>query len=139
MAASGSNPHLLRLQVHNSSGRSSPHDSHPGTPWREEDEHAPLLRSGDIDRTAYNGSAMSQKFVCIAHLFTPFLGDRGNDLEADTIKFSATSTIWARAQYYVPSLHWIPNYTLSLYAILIVPSRVANCHRCGMPTGSVEI
>jgi hypothetical protein len=52
MAASGTNPHLLRLQVHNRSGTSSPHDSHPGTPWREDDEHTPLLRPGDIDRTA---------------------------------------------------------------------------------------
>jgi hypothetical protein len=53
------------------------------------------------------------------HLWSRFLGDRRSDLEADTIKFSAsTSTVWARAQYYIPSLHWIPNYTLSLYAIL---------------------
>jgi hypothetical protein len=48
-----------------------------------------------------------------------FLGDRGSDIEADTIKsLVPTSTFWAKAQYYIPSLHWIPNYTLSLYAIL---------------------
>lgn len=96
MAASDTSPHLQHSQVHNTSGSSSPHDSHSGTPWREDDEHAPLLRPGDIDRIAYNG-------------------DRRSDLEADTIKsFPTTATIWARAQYYIPSLYWIPNYSLSL-------------------------
>ena len=63
MAASGTNPHLLRLQVHNTSGRSSPYDSQPGTPWREDDEHAPLLRTRDIDRTTYNGT------VCLITIY----------------------------------------------------------------------
>jgi hypothetical protein len=27
--------------------------SQPGTPWREDDENAPLLRSHDIERAAY--------------------------------------------------------------------------------------
>jgi hypothetical protein len=67
MAASGTNPHLLRLQVNNMSGRSSPQDSHPGTPWREDDEHAPLLRPGDVDRTAYNGTARSHNFVSLTY------------------------------------------------------------------------
>ncbi len=67
MAASGTNPRLQRLQVHNMSGRASPHDSHPGTPWRDDDEHAPLLRTGDIDRTAYNGSAWSHNFVSLTY------------------------------------------------------------------------
>ena len=67
MAASGANPHLRRLQVHNSSESSSPHDSHPGTPWREDDEHTPLLRPSDIDRTAYSGTARSHNVVSLTY------------------------------------------------------------------------
>ena len=66
MAASGTNPHrglISCVQVHIMSGRSSPHGSHPGTPWREDDEHAPLLRTGDIDRTTYNCTRMSHNLV----------------------------------------------------------------------------
>src|SRR6266403_315583 len=69
--ASGTNPHLLRLQVHNTSGRSSPHDSHPGTPRREDDEHAPLLRHGDIDRAAHNGATRSHLITLYASLIVP--------------------------------------------------------------------
>lgn len=53
------------------------------------------------------------------HLLLPYLGDPGHDLEADVVKSSTpASTTWAKAQYYIPSLYWIPNYTLSLYEIL---------------------
>ncbi|KAI0302286.1 sulfate transporter family-domain-containing protein [Multifurca ochricompacta] len=89
-----------RRPPHNPSATPSIRDSHPGTPWREDDENAPLLRAGDIERAAYGVSR-----------------DPGLDLEADTVKPSAqaSSTTWAKAQYYIPSLHWIPNYTLSLF------------------------
>lgn len=47
------------------------------------------------------------------------LGNPDFDLEADIVKsLPPTSTTWAKAQYYIPSLYWIPNYTLSLYGIL---------------------
>ena len=114
--ASGTNPRLLRLQAHNISATSSLHDSHPGTPWREDDEHAPLLRPGDIDRAAF-GAHRSYNFL--PHTYCLHLGELGHDLEADVVKSSMpVSTTWAKAQYYMPSLYWIPNYTLSLYEFL---------------------
>ena len=47
-------------------------------------------------------------------LIVSILGNPGFDVEADAVK--PTSSTWAKAQYYMPSLYWIPHYTLSLYA-----------------------
>ncbi|KAI9511437.1 sulfate anion transporter [Russula earlei] len=89
-----------RLQAHILSETPSVRDSNPGTPsWREDDEHAPLLRPDDIERAAYNGARDR---------------DLELELEADTVKSSTPTSTWAKAQYYIPSLYWIPNYTLSL-------------------------
>ncbi|KAI0002285.1 sulfate anion transporter [Russula compacta] len=88
-----------RHQATNPSATSSLSDTHPGTPWREDDEQAPLLHPDDIERASYSGAR-----------------DPGLDLEDDIGKPSAqTSTAWARTQYYIPSLYWIPHYTLSLF------------------------
>ena len=113
--SSGVNPHPLRRQaLHNPSTLSV--DSHPGTPWHEDDENSPLIRPGDVERAAYSAARTSRNSDCqILPVPSTFSGGSGFDLEADAIKPSAqTSSIWAKAQYYVPSLQWVPNYTLSL-------------------------
>ena len=111
--SSGVNPHPLRRQPLNNPSTLSLLDSQPGTPWHEDDENSPLIRPGDVERAAYSAARTSRNSDCqILPVPSTF---PGLDLEADTIKPSAqTSSIWAKAQYYVPSLQWIPNYTLSL-------------------------
>jgi hypothetical protein len=43
------------------------------------------------------------------------LNGPGPDPESDVVKPSGhISPTWAKAQYYIPSLQWIPNYSLSL-------------------------
>ncbi|KAI0295278.1 sulfate anion transporter [Russula brevipes] len=97
--ASGKNPHLPRIQAPQIAATPSFRDSTPGTPWREDDERAPLLRPSDIERAA-NSAARNPD----------------PDLEADIAKPAGqTSTAWAKVRYYIPSLYWIPNYTLSLF------------------------
>ncbi|KAH9072760.1 sulfate anion transporter [Lactarius deliciosus] len=96
--SSGIDPHPLRRQPLNIPSTPSLLDSHPGTPWREDDENAPLLRPGEVERATYSSAR-----------------DPGLDIESDIMKPSRTSSTWAKAQYYVPSLHWVPNYTLSLF------------------------
>ncbi|KAH9011034.1 sulfate anion transporter [Lactarius hengduanensis] len=96
--SSGIDPHPLRRQPFNIPSTPSLLDSHPGTPWREDDENAPLLHPGDVERATYSSAR-----------------DPGLDIESDIMKPSRTSSTWAKAQYYVPSLYWVPNYTLSLF------------------------
>jgi len=42
-------------------------------------------------------------------------GEPDSDPERDIKTPPPTSSAWAKAQYYIPSLYWIPNYSLSLY------------------------
>lgn len=42
-------------------------DTHPGTPWHDDDEQAPLLRPGDIDRTPYSGAHRPYNFASLAY------------------------------------------------------------------------
>jgi hypothetical protein len=112
--SSGVNPHPLRRQPLNSTH--SLLDSQPGTPWHEDDENAPLIRPGDVERAAYSATRKSCNIDRqILLVSSTFPGASGLDLESDDMKPSAQpSSIWAKAQYYIPSLQWIPNYSLSL-------------------------
>jgi hypothetical protein len=66
--ASATNPHLPRHHAHILTASSSLRESHPGTPLHEDDEHAPLLRPGDIERAAYDGARRLQDtYNCIPH------------------------------------------------------------------------
>ena len=113
--SSGVDPSPLRRQPLNMPSTPSLLDSHPGTPWREDDENAPLLRPGDVERAAYSSARKScNSDYRILLVLSTFPGDPGLDIESDIVKPSQTSSTWAKAQYYVPSLHWIPNYSLSL-------------------------
>jgi hypothetical protein len=45
-----------------------------------------------------------------------YLNGPGPDPESDVVKPSGqVSPTWAKAQYYIPSLQWIPNYSFSLW------------------------
>ncbi|KAH9976090.1 sulfate anion transporter [Lactifluus volemus] len=89
----GPSLHLPPRLIRNLSASSSLRNSQPSTPLHEEDENAPLLRTRDIERAAHRHE----------HNF-------------DNAKSPGqSSTAWAKARYYIPSLHWIPNYTLSLF------------------------
>jgi hypothetical protein len=66
--ASGANLHLPHHKAHSLTVTSSLRDSYPGTPLHEDDEHAPLLRPGDIERPAYSGARRSQDtYNCAPH------------------------------------------------------------------------
>ena len=114
--SSGVNPHPLRRHPRNVSSTLSLLDSQPGTPWHEDDENAPLIRPGDVERAAYSAARTSRSSDCrILPVPSTLPGSSGLDLESDVTKPSVqTSSIWAKAQYYIPSLQWIPNYTFSL-------------------------
>jgi hypothetical protein len=55
--SSGVDP--LRRQLMNLSSTPSL-DTHPGTPSHEDDENAPLLRPGDVERAAYSSARKSR-------------------------------------------------------------------------------
>lgn len=107
--SSGVSP-LRRHPLHNPSTLSLL-DSQPGTPGHDDDENAPLIRPGDVERARYSSLRTSRNSDNrIFHLNGP-----GPDPESDVVKPSGqTSPTWAKAQYYIPSLQWIPNYSLSL-------------------------
>jgi hypothetical protein len=70
--ASGPNPHHPRHPAHILTATSSIRDSHPGTPLHEDDEHAPLLRPGDIEPVAYSDARRSQgTYNCTPHSRSP--------------------------------------------------------------------
>ncbi len=132
--ASGTNPHLLRLQVHNMSGRSSPHDSHPGTPWHEDDEHAPLLHSHDIDRATYNGTTRSYNFVsrtyCLPFQVIGALTSRptlSSLRQRHPLPGLRLSTIYPRCTGFQITLFHCMRFSTG-------STPVSNCHRCGIPT-----
>jgi high affinity sulfate transporter 1 len=113
--SSGVSPHPLRRQPLHNPSTLSLLDSQPGTPWHEDDENAPLMRPGDVERR---------------------YSSLRPDPESDVVKPSGhISPTWAKAQYYIPSLQWIPNYSLSLFggdltagltvAALLIPQSVS--------------
>ena len=114
--SSGFDPSPPRRRPLNIPSTLSPLGTHPGTPSHEDDENAPLLRPGDVERAVYNATRKS--FNSDWHVIlvpSMFPGDPGLDLESDMMKPPPqTSSTWAKAQYYMPSLYWMPNYTLSL-------------------------
>lgn len=57
--ASGANLRPPPLMAHNLSATSSLRGSGIVTPFHEDDENAPLLRSSDIERAAYRGTRKS--------------------------------------------------------------------------------
>ena len=113
--SSGIDPHPRRQPL-NIPSTLSLLDTHPGTPSHEDDENAPLLRTGDIERAAYSATRKSHNSDCrILLVLFSFPGGSGLDIESDIMKPSSQpSSTWAKAQYYIPSLYWIPNYTISL-------------------------
>ena len=60
----GVDPHPLRRQPLNMPSTLSVFDTHPGTPSHEDDENAPLLRPGDVERAAYSAARKSSNSDC---------------------------------------------------------------------------
>jgi hypothetical protein len=72
------------------------------------------IRPGDVERATYSSLRTSRNSDCRIFLVLSKVAP-GLDLESDVMKPSGQiSPTWAKAQYYIPSLQWIPNYSFSL-------------------------